>query len=52
MNTIIDIDYLVLDSNKIEIKEFNNIVDKFINKEKMDNVYVGFFNTKTIYKVK
>jgi collagenase-like PrtC family protease len=52
LDEIKDIDYLVLDSNKIEVKEFNNIVDKFINKEKMDNVYVGFFNTKTIYKVK
>ena len=47
-----DIDYLVLKSNKIGDLEFNKMVDKYINKEKIDNEYIGFFNTKTIYKVK
>lgn len=28
------------------------IIDKFINKEQMENTYIGFFNTKTIYKLK
>ena len=47
-----DIDYLVLKSNKINDKEFNMMVDKFISREHIDNPYVGFFNTKTIYRVK
>ena len=47
-----DIDYLVLKSNKIDDSEFNKMVDKFINHDKVDNPYIGFFNTKTIYKVK
>lgn len=47
-----DIDYLVLKSNKIDDSEFNKMVDKFINHDKVDNPYIGFFNMKTIYKVK
>ena len=47
-----DIDYLVLKSNKIDDEEFNLMLDKFINKETIDDEYIGFFNTKTIYKVK
>ena len=46
------IDYLVMHSKNILDVEFNNMVDKFINKEKMDNTYIGFFKTKTVYKVK
>lgn len=46
------IDYLVMHSNNIADLEFNNMVDKFINREKMDNPYIGFFKTKTIYRVK
>lgn len=46
------IDYLILNSNKIDDSEFNNIVLKFLNHEKMDHEYIGFFMTKTIYKVK
>ena len=46
------IDYLVLKSNKIDDSEFNKMVDKFINREHIDNEYIGFFNKKTIYKVK
>lgn len=52
MGKISDIDYIVLNSNNIIDDEFNNIVDKFINHEKMDDTYIGFFDTKTIYKVK
>ncbi|MBR7042543.1 MAG: hypothetical protein IKI04_03475, partial [Bacilli bacterium] len=47
-----DIDYLVLKSNMISDSEFNKMVDKFINKDKIDDEYIGFFNTKTTYKVK
>lgn len=47
-----DIDYLVLKSNKIDDAEFNKMVDKFINHEQVDEAYIGFFNSKTIYKVK
>lgn len=46
------IDYLVLNSNKIRDNEFDEIIDKFINKDKMDDCYLGFFNRKTIFKVK
>ena len=47
-----DIAYLVLKSNMIDDDEFNLMVDKFINSEKIDGEYIGFFNTKTIYKIK
>ena len=47
-----DIDYLVMNSNLIDDDEFENMLDKFINKEKMDDCYLGFFNTKTIFRVK
>ena len=52
LDKINDIDYIVMRSNKINNDVFNLMVDKFINKDKMDNCYLGFFNTKTIYKVK
>jgi len=45
------IDYLVLDFNNIS--EYKKIINKFINKEKDDNTYYkGFYNIKTIFKVK
>ena len=47
-----DIDYLVLKSNKISNNEFNMMVDKYINREHITDEYIGFFNTKTIYRVK
>ena len=46
------IDYLVMHSNNISDSEFNNMVDKFLKKEKITNPYIGLFETKTIYKVK
>lgn len=47
-----EIDYLVLNSNNIDNLEFNKIVDKFINHDKMVDCYLGFFDRKTIYVVK
>ena len=47
-----DIDYLVMRSNKIDNDKFNKMVDKVINGEKDEDGYIGFFKTKTIYKVK
>ena len=46
------IDYIVMRSNMIDDFEFIEMIKKFINHEKMDDTYVGFFNTKTIYIVK
>ena len=47
-----NIDYLVMRSNGINDDEFSLMVDKFINKDSMNDCYLGFFNTKTIFKVK
>lgn len=45
------IDYLVLDFNNIE--EYKDIINNFKNKIKDGKeYYLGFYNTKTIYKVK
>ena len=52
MDYLNDIDYLIMNSNLIDDNEFEMIVDKFINKDKMDDCYLGFFNKKTIFKVK
>ena len=52
MDYLNDIDYLILNSNLIDDNEFEMMVDKFINKDKMDDCYLGFFNKKTIFKVK
>ncbi|MBQ2872799.1 MAG: U32 family peptidase [Bacilli bacterium] len=46
------ISYIVMNSNLIDDDEFNLMVDKFINRDKIDSTYLGFFNVKTIYKVK
>jgi putative protease len=48
-----ELDYLVLNSNYIDNSEFMEVLDKYLtNNKKVDNVYEGFINTKTIYKVK
>lgn len=47
-----DIDYLVMKSNMISDNEFNKMVNNYINHEKIDDEYIGFFNKKTMYKVK
>ena len=52
MDYLNDIDYLVMNSNLIDDAKFEMMVDKFINKDKIDDCYLGFFNKKTIFKVK
>ena len=52
LDELANIDYLVMHSNNISDSEFNTMVDKFIKKESINNPYIGFFETKTIYKVK
>ena len=47
-----EIDYLVLKSNMIDNNDFIEMTRKFINHEHVDNAYLGFLNTKTIYKIK
>lgn len=47
-----NIDYIIMNSNLIDDDEFLLMIDKFINKENVDDCYLGFFNTKTIFKVK
>ena len=46
------IDYIVMDSFNIDRLEFNEMVNKFINKDKVEDTYTGFLDKKTIYKVK
>ncbi len=46
------IDYLVLNSFNIEEDIFNDMLDKFINNEHIDEEYIGFLEEETIYKVK
>ena len=46
------IDYIVMNSVNMDSDKFNLMVDKFINREKVENAYLGFFKIKTIYKVK
>ena len=40
---------LVID---LSLQDGIDIIDKFINKEEMEEGYLGFYNTKTIYKLK
>ena len=47
-----DVDYLIMNSNLIDDSEFEMMVDRFINNDKVDDCYLGFFNKKTIFKVK
>lgn len=46
------VDYIVMDSFNIDRQEFNEMVNKFINKDKVEDTYTGFLDKKTIYKVK
>ena len=41
------INVLMIDDN-----DFLKMVDRFLNREKLSNCYLGFFDKKTIYKVK
>jgi putative protease len=48
-----ELDYLILNSNNICDNEFLEILDKYLTDyEEIGDVYEGFINTKTIYKVK
>lgn len=49
LDKIKNIDNLVID---LSYTGDISVIDKFINNEKMDDVYTGFFNKKTIYKLK
>lgn len=49
IDKINNIDNLVIDLSFIEDI---SIIDKFINKDKEDNTYIGFFDKETIYKLK
>ena len=46
------IDYLILSSNLVNDSEFSIVLDNFINRCRMEDTYVGFFDTKTVFKVK
>lgn len=46
------IDYIVMNSNGIDNSEFSLMVEKFISRVKIDDCYLGFYNTKTIFRVK
>ena len=47
-----NIDYIVMNSLMIDDNDFLKMVDRFLNREKLSNCYLGFFDKKTIYKVK
>lgn len=54
VNLINHIDELKDINLVIDLSNTNNIniIDKYINKEKIENTYEGFYNKKTIYKLK
>ena len=55
INLINEIDKIKdIDNYVIDLSYTNDIsvIDKFINNENMDNTYIGFFDKKTIYKLK
>ena len=41
---------LPMKDGNVDYDEFNKMIDKFINKEHISDDYIGFFNTKTIYR--
>ncbi|HOO68052.1 MAG TPA: U32 family peptidase [Bacilli bacterium] len=47
-----NIDYIVLNGVFIKEKEFNRVLNDYINNKKDDNVYTGFLNKESIFKVK
>ncbi len=50
MDVLRDIDYIVIDGFLVD--DIYDVVKDFVLKRKKDGVYKGFFNTKSIYKVK
>ena len=56
-NLEIDYDKSIVKLNNDLCDDKTMIIDEvikniFINKDKIDNSYIGFYNTKTIFKVK
>ena len=47
-----NIDYLVMNGNNIDNNEFSLMIDRFINRDRLDDCYLGFYNKKTIFRVK
>ncbi|MEE3343202.1 MAG: U32 family peptidase [Bacilli bacterium] len=48
----IDVEYLILNAFNIKTSDFMEVLDDFIKERKTDKEeYVGFLNTKTVYKV-
>ena len=48
----LNIDYIILNSNHIDNKEFRRIVTQYLNHESDNNYYYeGFIEKKTVYKV-
>ena len=52
INDLKEIDYLVINGNMIDSSELFTVIDKFINHDMVDEEYLGFFKTKTIYQIK
>jgi len=55
VNLINELDNIdILDNLVIDLSYTDDtlVIDKFINNDKMDDVYTGFFDKKTIYKLK
>ena len=49
LDKIKDIDKVVIDLSYIDDI---SVIDKFMNNEKEDNTYIGFFDKETIFKLK
>ena len=48
----LNIDYIILNANHINNKEFNKIVNQYVNRKSDNNKYYeGFIEKKTVYKV-
>lgn len=47
-----NISYYLIDGSFIDDDKFMEVINLFLNNQKVDNVYTGFFDKKTIYRVK
>ena len=48
----INVDYVILNAFNIKTSDFMEMLDNYVNNRKIDkDEYVGFLNTKTVYKV-
>lgn len=52
MDKLNNIDYIILNGNMIDSDLFDKVLYNFINGKNMDDTYLGFLNTKTVFKVK